>query len=111
MLKKEVLRKDADFNRLYKKGESVGGRYVVIFYKKNGLPYNRLGFLASKKVGNSVRRNRARRLMKESFRKLSSGCKEGYDFVFIARNTIEGKKLGDVMSSMDAALKKAGVKK
>ena len=35
-------------------------RYVVVFYRKNNLPYTRKAFLASKKVGNSVRRNRAR---------------------------------------------------
>ena len=59
MLKKEILRKNEDFSVVYKKGKSVPDRFVVVFYKKNDLRYNRISFLASKKVGNSVQRNRA----------------------------------------------------
>ena len=58
MLKKNVLRKNSDFSAIYKRGKSVGDRYVVLFYRLNGLSYNRTGFLASKKVGNSVKRIR-----------------------------------------------------
>ena len=50
MLKNNVLRKNSDFNAIYKKGRSVGDRYLVLFLRENGLPYNRTGFLASKKV-------------------------------------------------------------
>jgi len=110
MLKKDVLRKKSDFDSLYNKGKSVGERYVVVFYRKNGLSFNRKAFLASKKVGKSVQRNRARRLMKESFRKISEECKIGYDLIFIARNTINGKKEQDVTGSMERALKKAGIR-
>ena len=66
MLKNNVLRKNSDFSDIYKKGKSVGDKYVVLFYRMNRLGYNRTGFLASKKVGNSVKRNRAKRLMKEN---------------------------------------------
>ena len=110
MLKKDVLRKKSDFESLYNKGKSVGERYIVVFYRKNGLSFNRKAFLASKKVGKSVQRNRARRLMKEGFRKISEECKTGYDLIFIARNTINGKKEQDVTSSMEKALKKAGIR-
>ena len=109
MLKKNVLRKKSDFDSLYNRGKSVGDRYVVLFYKKNNLPYNRTGFLASKKVGNSVQRNRARRLMKESYRHLQSTIPEGYDFIIIARNTISGKKCMEVERSLRSAFKRAGV--
>ena len=80
MLKKNVLRKNSEFSAVYNKGKSVGDRYVVLFYRPNGLPYNRTGFLASKKVGNSVVRNRAKRLMKESYRNIEGSLPEGYDF-------------------------------
>ncbi len=109
MLKPDVLRKKSDFSSIYNKGKSVGERYIVFFYRKNGLPYNRTGFLASKKVGNSVKRNRARRLMKESYRALKPCLREGYDFIFVARNTILDLKCADVKKSMEAAVKKAGV--
>ena len=109
MLKKNVLRRKSDFSSIYKKGKSVGDRYVVLFYKKNGLPYNRMAFLASKKVGNSVQRNRARRLMKESFRLMDSDIPTGYDFIVIARNTISRKKCADVKKSLESAFSKTKV--
>lgn len=110
MLKKNVLRKKSDFNAIYKNGKSVGDRYVVLFYRKNNLPYNRTGFLASKKVGNSVKRNRARRLMKESYRKLCTKLPAaGYDLIIIARHTISGKKCAEVEKSLASALRRTGV--
>ena len=105
MLKKEVLRKKEDFNRVYKKGKSVGDRFVVVFCLKNGLEYNRISYLASKKVGNSVRRNRARRLMRESMRHIEN-VKQGYDIIVIARNTINDRKCADVKKSIEAAMKR-----
>ncbi len=110
MRKREVLTGSREFGAVYNRGKSVGDRYVVIFYKKNGLPYTRTGFLASKKVGNAVMRNRARRLMKESYR-LMQPIPSGYDVIFIARNTIEGKKCGEVQRSMESAVRRAGLRK
>ena len=109
MLKNNVLRTNSDFNAIYKKGRSVGDRYLVLFLRENGLPYNRTGFLASKKVGNSVKRNRAKRLMKESYRAISYMLPEGYDFIIIARNTICGKKCAEVEKSLLSAFKRTGV--
>ncbi len=109
MLKKEILRKKGDFNAIYKAGKSVPERYIVLFYRKNDLPYNRTAFLASKKVGNSVQRNRAKRLMKESFRQNKDSFSVGYDLVFIARNTINGKKLEDVEKSLLNAARRGKV--
>lgn len=111
MLKPNVLRKKKDFTTIYNKGKSVGERYVVLFFKKNRLDYNRTAFLASKKVGNSVKRNRARRLMKESYRDFKENMDTGYDLIWIARNTICDLKCADVKKSMEAALKKSGIKR
>ncbi|MDR2132472.1 MAG: ribonuclease P protein component [Clostridiales Family XIII bacterium] len=111
MLKPGVLRNKKDFSALYGKGKSAGGRYVVLFFKKNGLGYNRRAFLASKKVGDSVRRNRARRLMRESYRLFEKRLPLGYDFLFIARKSAAdgGVKCGDVGDSMRALLRKNGL--
>ena len=87
----------------------MGDRFVVIFIKKNNLPYNRTAFLASKKVGNAVARNRARRLMKESYRSVNDQFATGYDIIFIARKTITNSKFADVKKSIEAALKRLKV--
>lgn len=109
MVKADVLRKQTDFENLKKYGNSAGGKYVVLIYRKNDLAYNRKAFLASKKVGNAVLRNRARRLMKEAFRQTEKTLPEGYDFLFIARNTINDSKYADVKKSIEAAFKRAGL--
>lgn len=109
MLKKEVLRNKSDFSRIYQKGKSIGDRYVVLFFKKNGLGYKRTAFLASKKVGNSVQRNRARRLMRECWRDLSDRFPDGYDYIIIARNTINGRKCPEVRGSLESAFRKSGL--
>jgi ribonuclease P protein component len=113
MLKPDVLRNKKDFSALYGKGKSAGGRYTVLFFRKNNLGCNRKAFLASKKVGNSVRRNRARRLMKESYRLLAERLPVGYDFLFIARKSAadSGVKCRDVGDSMRALLRKNGLLK
>lgn len=111
MLKKDVLRGKKNFSSVYNKGKSIADRYIVIFYKKNGLPYNRIAFLASKKVGNSVARNRARRLMKEGFRLSEIELPLGYDFIFIARNTICDKKCAEFRKSLESAIRRTGVLK
>jgi len=103
MLKPNVLRRKKDFSVLYSRGKSIGDKYVVLFYKRNGLLYNRVAFLASKKVGNSVFRNRARRLMKESYRDLEKEFRTGYDLIIIGRNTINGIKCQEVFKSLKSA--------
>lgn len=111
MLKQNILRGKRDFSVVYNKGKSVGDRYVVIFYKKNNRPYKRMAFVASKKVGNSVKRNRAIRLMKESYRLTDLQIPDGYDFIVIARNTIVDAKCADVMKSFNSCMKRTGVLK
>ena len=100
-----TLRQQRDFSRVYNRGSSRGSRYVVILYKENGLGYTRTAFVASKKVGNAVTRNRARRLMREAYRSLEAGIAKGYDIIFVARNTIEGCTEAEVEKVMRSALR------
>lgn len=104
MLKKETLRGQREFEKIYKKGRSKGSKYVVFFCIKNSLGYNRIGFLASKKVGKAVARNRAKRLMKEAFRDFDNFPYRGYDIIFIARKGIDKVKMKDVKLSMQRAV-------
>ena len=105
----DILRNRQDFTRLYNKGKSSGSKYVVLLCLKNGLDHNRKAFVSSKKVGNAVQRNRARRLMREALRPLEESFKSGYDYIFIARSTINDSKCADVKKSIEAAAKRAGL--
>lgn len=104
-----TLRNQRDFSRVYKQGKSRGSRYVVILYRRNGLKITRTAFVASKKVGNSVERNRARRLMREAYRSLGAGIAEGYDIVFVARNNILECKEAEVEKKLKKNLKECGL--
>ncbi len=104
MLKQEVLRGKKDFAALYNNGKSVREKFFILLYRKNGLSFTRRAFLASKKVGNSVNRNRARRLLKESYRRLDRDVRPGYDLLFIARKSIVPVKCQEVQASMEKAL-------
>ncbi|MGL4483482.1 MAG: ribonuclease P protein component [Anaerovoracaceae bacterium] len=103
--KKQVLTGKKEFQAVYNRGRSVPDQFIILFYKKNGLDYARLGFLASKKVGNAIKRNRARRLMKEAYRTGQYDC-PGYDIIFVARDKINGKRMQDVKKSMNSALRR-----
>ena len=105
MLRNNVLRKTEDFNRVYNRGKKVHSKYVVVFCLKNDMKTDRISYIASKKVGNSVRRNRARRLMRESMR-LIPREQSGHDFVLVAKNSINDRKCADVKKSIESALKK-----
>lgn len=104
-----TLRKQKDFVKIYNHGKSKGSKYVVIIYKKNNLDYTRTAFVSSKKVGNSVERNRSRRLMRESYSLFRDKVAKGYDIIFVARNSINEAKQNDVNRSMFGAVKACGL--
>ena len=104
-----TLRKQKDFSRVYNKGKSRGSKYVVVLYRNNNLDYSRTAFVSSKKVGNSVERNRSRRLMRESFYSIRDNIKEGYDIIFVARNSINGTDMKEVQRSMFGTVRACGL--
>jgi ribonuclease P protein component len=71
--------------------------YVVA--KPNGLPFNRLGVTATKKVGKAVARNRFKRVAREFFRLNQAAWPPGFDLLFIALKGRDPFK----ESSLDAA--------
>ena len=64
----ESLKKNRDFQQVYKRGTSKANRYLVMYVLPNQHMMNRLGISVSKKVGNSVVRHRLTRLIRESYR-------------------------------------------
>ena len=80
-----TLNKNKDFIRAYSKGKSFVSPVLVIYVIKNREKNVRIGITASKKIGNAVQRNRARRVIRESVRKIYPDLSNGFDFVFVAR--------------------------
>lgn len=86
----ESLKKTSDFRRVYRNGKSHANRYLVAYVLRNGLPRNRLGISASKKVGNSVVRHRLTRLVRESYRLNEDAFLTGIDIVVVVRPSARG---------------------
>lgn len=89
MNKKHRLSRSADFERAYRQGKSIAGRYAVLYYfDRSGEADGsgpRLGVSVSKKVGGAVVRNRVKRTLKEVFRARQERLAPDYDYVIIAR--------------------------
>lgn len=100
------LTKNHEFKRAYGKGRYAAGKYTVLYALRNNLGKNRLGITTAKKIGNSVMRNRARRLIRESYRLLESAVMQGYDLVFVARTADKETGLGDVRKEMEHLINK-----
>lgn len=96
----ESLRKNWDFQLVYKKGTSYANRYLVMYVLKNQLNRNRIGISVSKKVGNSVVRHHLTRLIRESYRLNEEKFACGYDMIVIVR--VSGKEQG--FRSLEGAL-------
>lgn len=81
----ESLKKNRDFQNIYRKGKSYANKYLVMYVLENHSDYNRFGISVSKKVGNSVVRHRITRLLRESYRLHEQIFNSGLDIVVIAR--------------------------
>lgn len=81
----QSLKKNQDFQIVFKEGKSRANKYFVMYVRKNDKDISRLGISVSKKVGNSVVRHRVKRLVKESYRLHENMFNSGLDIVVIAR--------------------------
>ena len=81
----ESLKKNSDFQLVFKKGKSKANKHFIMYILKNDTNKNFLGVSVSKKVGNSVVRHRVKRLLKESYRLHEDLFNSGLNIVVIAR--------------------------
>ena len=72
----EHIRRRADFQLVYQRGTRINGRFSTVFVLAKGEGAGRLGVAATRKLGGAVVRNRAKRLIREIFRrnKIAPGC-------------------------------------
>ncbi|MCQ2428067.1 MAG: ribonuclease P protein component [Clostridia bacterium] len=113
------------FRKAYAKGKKAAGRYAVIYILKDYAnaafrradpchrPLNRLGLTVGKKLGGAVERNRAKRLMRESYRQIindaSLEISYGWLIVVAARTAAAEADCAGVKADMLKSLKKLGV--
>ena len=106
MDKEYRLRTNEDFIKIYRNGKNYWNRNLILYVKKNGLKHSRIGFSITKKIGNSVVRNRTRRRMKEICRLNFVNIKQEYDIIFIPKKNVVDITYLELENAMLHLLKK-----
>jgi ribonuclease P protein component len=101
------LLKNAQFQYAYRRGRSFGNNAMVLIVAKSR-GKTRVGFAAGKKVGNSVKRSRAKRLLRESYRLQRPALRPGFSLVFVAKPPLLETPFVQLQGIMAQLLSKAG---
>jgi ribonuclease P protein component len=86
------IKNNKEFKKAYRSNLNYVSRNFVVYAFKNNFDENRLGITVSKKVGNAVKRNRARRIIKEAYRFIENEIECCYDIVIVARSGCKNSK-------------------
>ena len=100
MKKSESLKKNRDFQHVYRTGVSFANRLLVMYVKENKTETNRIGISVSKKVGNSVIRHHLARLIRESYRLQEDMFDSGLDIVVVVRVAAKEAKYREIESAL-----------
>ena len=100
MIFSESLKKNRDFQYVYRNGKSYANKYLIMYCMENHQEKNRLGISVSKKVGNSVVRHHITRLIRESYRLHENIFNSGLDIVVIAKRSAAEISYREIESAM-----------
>ncbi len=103
------LRHTADFEQLRKNGRRWHHPLVLLVVFQTDLPVSRFAFSTSKRVGNAVARNRAKRLLREAVRSNLTNISAGWDFLFVARPKTAQKTFTEVEEAVVQLLNRVNV--
>ena len=104
---RDRIRKRSEFRTIQDAGHRVVSPAFVFLLgrstvneqnKEGGAAGQRLGITASRRVGNAIQRNRAKRLLREAFRCVRAGLPSGLDLVVIVRHGLGSRTLTDVVA-------------
>jgi len=102
---------EADFRRVRRTGNSYSHPLFVLVVSASELPAVRLGVSASRSMGTAVRRNRAKRRLRETFRPLMPDLPGGWDLVVVARPALLEAEWPALQAAARLLLKRAGLQR
>ena len=105
--REERLKRRGDFRRCIKHGGRAAGGYVVVYVAANELGITRLGAGSTRRLGNAVARNRAKRLVREAFRLAKADLPAGVDMVVLPRIPWRRPTLEELKTDLIEAARRA----
>jgi ribonuclease P protein component len=93
-----------DVHALLQRGSPVHGERVVAFVAPGS---GAVAFIAGRRVGGAVQRNRARRILRAAWRQVAEQADDAYDIAWVARAGIAGAKTQDLIAEMTQLLRHA----
>ncbi len=109
MLQEYRLKKKYQFNYVYKVGKTCHGRFILLVFSPSKNKNVKVGISVSKKVGNAVKRNRARRIIREGITPYLEKMEPNFNVIVVAKPSIDGLKMPEVRADILATLSKAGL--
>jgi len=100
----ERIRRRPEFKLIYERGAKVHSRYSTVFILANDGAVGRLGIAATRKLGGAVQRNRAKRLIREVFRR--NKIAPGFDVVVIPKRDLLDASLSDIEADYRALIER-----
>ena len=95
-----------DYIDVFKKGKRHSSGGVLLYYKKNNLPFTRIGFIVSKKYSNlAVARNKQRRILQSASRALYPHITPGFDIIISYTNKNKVLSYKDAITLLTHILK------
>ena len=104
------LRRPEQFQRARREGRSWSSSLVALNAVSNRRQGSRCGFIAGKRIGNAVQRNRARRRLREAVRLAYLHIVPGWDLVFVVRSTaVATVAFPELQATVEQLLRRAGL--
>jgi len=103
-----LLRKNGEFNRVYRQGHRLHGKGFSLIFAENRMQFNRLGISVQKKTGNAVHRNRIKRIIRETFRLHRENFPSKSDVILTVRPGFSLHSPADVLLAVTGLMLKQG---
>lgn len=102
-----ILKKNEEFQIVFEKGHSIHNKYLVVYFHQNNFSENRYGFCVGKKIGNAVKRNYIKRVLKAIVRTFSGNTTSRFfDIVIVAKYPVLNAKYNEIEYSLKTLIKK-----
>ena len=101
------LTSSTEFRRVRREGKSYAHPLSILVSCANGRTFSRFGITASKPIGNAVRRNKAKRLLREALREWLPSISDGWDVILIARPKLLDANWQEIQKAVKSLLRRA----